>query len=99
MRYPYHPQILLSGTMCIRDARPKSAIRRRIMLIILVTPLLISTIRRQDGHADFYDTGLPTHPLTAIPAAATPQRLYYSDCPLNTTRSAPRDGHPGNICN
>ena len=64
MRYPYHPQILLSGTMCIRDARPKSAIRRRIMLIILVTPLLISTIRRQDGHADFCryrSTNTPSH--------------------------------------
>ena len=29
------------------------------------------------------DIGLPTHPLTAIPAAVTPQRLFYSGLPLN----------------
>ena len=65
MRYPYHPRILLSGTMCTQSsARSKSAIRRRIMPIILVTPLLIVEIRRQDGHADFCkyrSTNTPSH--------------------------------------
>lgn len=92
LRYPYHSQMLLSGTIHAQSERSKSAIRHRILQSIHATPLpicysikavIVSFLKtfnpdRTTGRATpiSKDSGLPTHPLTAIPADATPQRFY-----------------------
>ena len=52
------------------------------MHVIFVNPLL-QNVSCRTGTPISKNNGLPTHPLTAIAAAATPQRLFYSGCPLS----------------
>lgn len=93
LRFPYSlPDITIRYDSENKSQRSKSAIRHRLTQINFVTPLLIHTskrTRRQDGQSPISkDNGLPTHPLTAIPAAATPQRLFLSGFPLNAPVSS-----------
>lgn len=77
MRFPYSlPDITIRYDSENKSQRSKSAIRHRLTQINFATPLLIHTskrTKRQDGQSPISkDSGLPTHPLTAIPTAATP---------------------------
>ena len=92
LRYPYHSQILLSGTIHAQKRTVEVCHKTPYIAKYSCNPPPDPQQHKcydrqfsQDFRSESGDrtgtpiskhTGLPTHPLTAIPADATPQRFY-----------------------
>lgn len=91
LRYPYHSQLLLTGTIQRHKVSTAKVCHKTLYdANHSCDPPLNPYYELSDRTVAplFKDNGLPTHPLTAIPATATSQRLFYRGCPLFTPASS-----------